>query len=703
MNSRTMFAQTARLTIRTGAFLGLVLTLHGAPASVRSGPEAARAQLQAMAVPDGLEVTLFACEPMVVNPADMDVDARGRVWVTEGANYRSSFQKWGVLRPEGDRIQILEDTDGDGAADKAKTFYQDLTVNAALGICVLGHRVIVSSAPYVFVLTDSDGDDVADKRELLFITDLKNADHDHSVHAFVFGPDGRLYFNFGNTGVLLRRPTAELATLPLHGRLPNDQLLACPIAKDIEGREVVANGRPFRQGMTFRCNPDGSDLEVVGFNFRNNYEVAVDSFATLWQSDNDDDGNFGVRINYLMEFGNFGYTDEVTGAGWGDAWKKAKAKGVPESEKVLSEWHQTDPGVVPNLLNTGAGSPTGICLYEGKLLPAVFQNQIIHCDAGPRVVRAYVATPEGAGYKAEIKDILTSKDDWFRPSDVCAGPDGSLYVADWNDAGVGGHYMADQKLETMTGRVYRLAPRGHKPSVPRFDLGSAPGCIEALQSPNLATRYLAWATLHDQQGKAEGALLKLWKGSDPRLRARALHLLARIKGSEQKYVSQALQDSDANLRITGLRVARALKLDVIPLVKLLAKDSSRQVRRECAIALRHNASAEAPKLWAALAAQHDGKDRWYLEALGIGADQQWDKFLDAWLAEVGNTWSTDAGRDIVWRSRSKRTPALLVKLINDPGTSPKERDRYMRSFDFMTGPEKDAALLELLTGAASGK
>src|SRR5206468_5170805 len=66
------------------------------------GPEAARASLANMIVPDGLEVTLFASEPMVVNPADMDIDAKGRVWVTEGANYRSTFQKWGKLRPEGD-------------------------------------------------------------------------------------------------------------------------------------------------------------------------------------------------------------------------------------------------------------------------------------------------------------------------------------------------------------------------------------------------------------------------------------------------------------------------------------------------------------------------------------------------------------------------------------------------------------------------
>jgi hypothetical protein len=68
--------------------------------------------------------------------------------------------------------------------------------------------------------------------------------------------------------------------------------------------------------MVFRCELDGSNVETLAWNFRNNWEVAVDSFGTMWQSDNDDDGNKGVRINYVMEFGNYGYSDEMTGAGW---------------------------------------------------------------------------------------------------------------------------------------------------------------------------------------------------------------------------------------------------------------------------------------------------------------------------------------------------------------------------------------------------
>jgi hypothetical protein len=197
---------------------------------------------------------------------------------------------------------------------------------------------------------------------------------------------------------------------------------------------------------------------------------------------------------------------------------------------------------------------------------------------------------------------------------------------------------------------------------------------------------------------AERSLSAVWKKSkEPQMRARALQLLARIPGRESHYIDAALHEANPDLRITGLRIARQLKRDVIPIVRQLAHDGSAQVRRECAIALRHNSSSGAAALWAELARQHDGQDRWYLEALGIGADRQWDPFLDAWLAAVGDQWDSPAGRDIVWRSRGKKTPAMLVKIIADKNLNAQQREHYFRSLDFITGPEKEAALVELLT------
>ena len=129
----------------------------------------------------------------------------------------------------------------------------------------------------------------------------------------------------------------------------------------------------------------------------------------------------------------------------------------------------------------------------------------------------------------------------------------------------------------------------------------------------------------------------------------------------------------------------------------MLNDPDPAVRRECAIALHHSKAAEAADLWAELATRHDGQDRWYLEALGIGADQNWDAFLDAYLGKVGDQWNSPAGRDIVWRSRASKTPELLAKIIKDPSTKKEDQPRYLRAFDFQPkSPEKEKALQDLL-------
>ncbi|MBW3544259.1 MAG: PQQ-dependent sugar dehydrogenase, partial [Bacteroidetes bacterium] len=252
--------------------------------------------LAGLEVADGLEAALFSAEPQLLNPTNMDIDAKGRVWVTEAYNYRPTLNPANPQREKGDRIVILEDLDGDGRADTTKVFYEGKDINAPLGIAVLGNKVIISCSPNVFVFTDTDGDDRPDKKEIMF-TGIGGEQHDHAMHAFVFGPDGKLYFNYGNEG----------------GQLQDSQ---GKTIIDKAGKPIIADGKPYHQGMVFRSNLDGSEVEVLGHNFRNNYEVAVDAYGTLWQSDNDDDGNRGVRINFVMEGGNYGYRDEMSGAGW---------------------------------------------------------------------------------------------------------------------------------------------------------------------------------------------------------------------------------------------------------------------------------------------------------------------------------------------------------------------------------------------------
>jgi len=624
--------------------------------------------LKGLDVFEGLEVRTMATEPMLKNPTNIDVDERGRVWVTEAYNYRPAING-NPTNPAGDRILILEDTNGDGKMDTAKVFYQGPEINAPLGVCVLGNKVIVSQSPNVWVFYDDNGDDKADRKELMF-TGISGEQHDHGMHTFTFGPDGKLYFNFGNAGEQLKDKNGK------------------PVL-DQDGDTI--GPRKYTQGMVFRCDTDGSHVECLGQNFRNPYEVAVDSYGLLWQSDNDDDGNRGVRINYVMDYGNYGYVDEMTRAGW-----SANRTNIEDSIP-FRHWHLNDPGVVPNLLQTGAGSPTGILVYEGSLLPKEFYGQLIHSDAGPNVVRSYSIEKSGAGYSAKIINILKGdRDQWFRPADVCIAPDGSLIVADWYDPGVGGHQAGDQ----TKGRIYRVAPPSSTTyTVPKQDYTTADGAVAALQSPNLSTRYHAYTTLQTMGQTAVPALEKLWKSSaDSRMRARAFWALVKMPGANvQQYIQQGIKDEDANIRITAIRAARELNADVIGVVTALTYDKDEQVRRECLLALHHNSSPQTPALWATLAREYDGTDRWYLEAVGISADRQWDSFFKAWLAKTNNNpLQSQADKDIVWRARTDEAVPYLAQLAVDNNIPLAQRLRYFRAFDFNTGPAKNAVLIKII-------
>ncbi|MEM6844942.1 MAG: PVC-type heme-binding CxxCH protein [Bacteroidota bacterium] len=616
---------------------------------------------QTFQVADDLAVNVFAAEPDVVNPTNIDVDARGRVWVCEAYNY-------GVPEEErtqtGGRITILEDTDQDGVADSRKVFYQGEEVDLAEGIAVLGNQVYVTRSPNMLVFTDEDYDDVPDRIDKLWTG--MGGPGDHSAHALVFGPDGRFYFNMGNMGYEVYDSVGNIVV-------------------DRAGNEVKSNGAPYIGGMAFRFNQDGSNFEVLGHNFRNNYELTVDSYGTIWQSDNDDDGNQSCRINQVLEYGNYGYRDELTQAGWRTPRTNLE-ESIPEQH-----WHQNDPGVVPNLLITGAGSPAGITFYEGTLLPEAFQNQIVHTDAGPNMVWAVQTKPTNTGYEAATAPIVQSLgDQWFRPVDVCVAPDGSLIVADWYDPGVGGGAAGDSEK----GRIFRVAPPGSVYQTKYQPIEDGASAIAALKSPNMATRYEGWQYLHQQGGAVERELVALWQDDNPVFRARALWLLGFIDA--EKYVNEALSDSDPKLRMTGIRVARQQKLDLPTLVMNMADDPSSEVKRELAIALRYETSVEAGQAWAQLANGHQAGDRWMLEALGIGAMDNWENAFAAWHKTTPKQYEPHQ-KELIWRARTTAALEPLATVISSSSTSEEEIPRYFRAFDFHEDQTKNEVLMQLLT------
>lgn len=625
---------------------------------------------------DGLEASLFASEPDVINPINIDVDHRGRVWVCEAYNYRPAVNGKSELG-QGDRILILEDKDGDGKSDVTKVFYQGPELNAPLGIWVMGNKAIVSQSPYVWLFTDTNGDDKADRKELIF-KGIGGVQNDAGVHAFVFGPDGKFYFNYGNAG----RQLVDGQDRPL-----------------LDKYERPIDFRQYKQGVVFRCEQDFTKVEIMAENFRNGWEVAVDSYGTMWQSDQEEPGNGGDRVSYVMENGNFGYVDEMTGASW-----RLNRTNL-EDEIPRRHWHQNDPGVVPDLLETGSGFPMGMAIYEGSLLPRRYWDQILLADAGQGYVSAFSVQSEGAGFKSTgILPIVEGKrDKWFRPTDVCVAPDGSLIVSDWYDPVMGSNKMKDRSR----GRIYRVAPVGVPYKIPVFDLNVPEQAVKALQSPNLSQRYLAWNACVRHGWAAEPFLEDLFRqyNANPKLRARALWVLNRIEGFNYRNLDIGFRELNPNLRITALRAVRQRNSDPTEYIKRLTSDSDPQVRRECALAINHNHTYEALDVWLQLAKQYKGNDRWSVEALSIGAYDQWERIFPAWLERAGaKPGATDAGKDIIWLARTRKAIPYLSALAADTSVSFKSRLRYFRSFDFFhAGYEKTQALLSVLNVNSSDR
>ena len=153
------------------------------------GPEDA---IELMTLDDDLRVNLFASEemfPEMVNPVQLGVDTRARLWVASWATY----PKWEPTKEMDDRLLILPDDDGDGVADRAITFAY---VHNPTAFEFWNGGVIVASVPDILFLKDTDGDDVADVR-IRLLGGLGSADTHHSANNFVYGPDGFIYYQRG--------------------------------------------------------------------------------------------------------------------------------------------------------------------------------------------------------------------------------------------------------------------------------------------------------------------------------------------------------------------------------------------------------------------------------------------------------------------------------------------------------------------------
>lgn len=544
---------------------------------VPGGGMSPQRSLSHVKLPDAFEITPFAVEPLVTNVTSICVDTHGRVWVAESAVYRFYRADRAGQMPFVDRIKVLEDTDNDGKADKVTVFYEGLM--APMSLAVAGNKVYVAESPKLWVLEDVDGDLRADRKTVL-LEGFGGWNDDQALHGLTLGPDHKLYMTQGDLTFDVKGP---------------------------DGRHVKHD-----VGAVMRCEFDGTQLEVIAWDLKNPIEVAVDSFGNAWFSGNDDDGTRMCRLDYVLEGGYYGWRY------WGIYAQRREIYGSgPEAH-----WHSNEIGVVPPIMITGFGAPCGQLFIEHDMFGQAYRNAMLLVDPGPRVVRSFTREPAGAGYRALMENFLSNEaDTYFRPIDAAVGPDGTLYICDWYDQGVGGHAYNDPNR----GRIYRVRRRGNdthqrigKPGPYTNDADA----VEALQNPNLDTQFHARQRLIASGEKAIPHLRKLLQHDNPVMVARALWVLDRIGGKGRDIVAEHLTHQNEELRALAVRILGRHGVAMQDRVLSRTKDPSALVRREVMLALRRIETPAADAALIELAKQWDGQDRYYLEALGIAARGQ---------------------------------------------------------------------------------
>ncbi|MFN0018770.1 MAG: HEAT repeat domain-containing protein [Pirellulaceae bacterium] len=446
-------------------------------------------------VPRGFQATLFACDPLIEYPSVMSAGPRpGAVFVA--VDYMTGLGTEITRRSE---VRLVEDTNGDGYADKATLYAGGF--NSIMGLCYHDGTVFVMHAPFLTALKDTKGTGVADERKDIVtglgLTPEENPVRLHCANGVTAGHDGWLYLALGDHGCIVNRP---------------------------EGDKLVLEG-----GGILRCRPDGRDLHIFSTGLRNIYDVALDAELNVFVRDNENDGgDYKVRLCHSFFGADHGYP---------------------------YDYYERPSYALAPIADLGLGSSAGGVCYLETQFPPQYRG-LFFCEWGKSLVRYELQGAEGNFIPSREYEFAAGAETdpyGFKPTDVVVQRDGTLMVSDYADGqrpkrGRGRIYhiewdvepkpmtsvtketSLEELLEFLDSRSYYLRCEAQRAIEKKGEAGAkaVSAALAEKKLQPLGSLHAIWILAHVQRDNAIEQLLKIAEEEkgDERIRAQAVKAVA---------------------------------------------------------------------------------------------------------------------------------------------------------------------------------
>ncbi len=644
-------------------------------------PEVERSSFELAA---GLEVNLFAADPMLKKPVQIAWDGRGRLWVASSETYPQI--KPG--EPSEDKLVVLEDTDGDGVADSATTFAENLLIPTGLfpvgpgeaavlgfGADDKGAGCYVANSTELLFLRDTDGDGRADKEHVM-LSGFGTEDTHHIIHTFRGAPDGGMFFN---------------QSIYIHTHM-----------------ETPWGVRRLGGGGVWYFRPESGQVEVFTRGQVNPWGHVIDKWGQSFTTD----GAYSEGVNFAFPGAAFFWAKE-------------------------DDWTKDYPRILKGL-NPGQPKHCSLEIITGRHFPEDWEGTMVLPDFRGNRINRFVVTDQGSGYAGrQVEDLIKTTHRSFRPVDLRMGPDGALYIADWYNPIIqhGEVDFRDPRRDHTHGRIWRVTVKGsavvEKPKIPGAGVDTL---LDMLAAPEEWTRFFAKRELRERGAKPEvrdeiGSKVlervEALETADPAAGQLALEYLwvhaANERDGWMRFFSKLSGSGNPLVRAAVLRQLyhRYQKGELIPthagedtpelrraVREANAKaaggfidDAHPRVRLEAIHCLRVLGSAEATQL--ALKALDQPMD----ENLDFALWQTCRDTADVWLPAYAQGGITFGGnfKHVVFALKATGNPGALEPLVaalRDGRIGESDRPTVVQLIGQMGGPAELGLLLEPAGGVA---